>query len=134
MQFFDLNNYMVDMIYELVPGVRRQRNWSIKFPLSNLSETERKRLLVDGHFYISTGTYYCWNAGCAAYDKGMSGLQFLSALTNRPQYDIKAELIKRANTFNNHKPILQEEIVKPIKNILEDKQEENIYKINLENR
>ena len=39
--------------------------------------------------------------GCAANGKGLSGLQFLSLLTNRPQHEIKAELIKRAGTFSS---------------------------------
>jgi len=47
------------------------------------------------------GTYYCWNAGCPGHDKGLSGLQFLSLLTKRPQHEIKKELIQRAGTFNS---------------------------------
>lgn len=31
MQFLDLNTYIIDMIYELVPGVHRQGNNQLNF-------------------------------------------------------------------------------------------------------
>jgi hypothetical protein len=37
--------------------------------------------------------------GCPANGKGFSGLQFLSALTKKSQYELKTELIKRAGNF-----------------------------------
>jgi DNA primase len=46
------------------------------------------------------GTYYCWNAGCPANGKGLSGLQFLSLLTKRSYSEIKRELLQRAGTFS----------------------------------
>lgn len=100
MQFFDLTSYMADMIYELVPGVRRQSGNQLNFRCP-LCGDGKKKTSKRGHFYLNEGTYYCWNAGCAGYGKGLSGLQFLSLLTKRPQYEIKAELIKRAGTFQN---------------------------------
>lgn len=100
MQFFDLTPYMADMIYELIPGVRKQNGNQLNFRCP-LCGDGKKKTSKRGHFYLNEGTYYCWNAGCPAYEKGFSGLQFLSLLTKRPQYEIKAELIKRAGTFQN---------------------------------
>jgi DNA primase len=98
MQFFDLNSYMADMVYELVPGVRRQGHNQLNFRCPICGDG-KKKTSRRGHFYMNEGSYYCWNAGCPAYEHGMSGLQFLSALTGKTHAELKKELIKRANTF-----------------------------------
>lgn len=100
MSFLDLNSYMADMIYELVPGVRRQGNNQLNFRCPICGDGKKKQSRR-GHFYLNEGTYYCWNAGCPANGKGMSGLQFLSALTKKTHAELKSELIKRAGAFQN---------------------------------
>lgn len=50
--------------------------------------------------------------GCPANGKGFSGLQFLSALTKKSQYELKSELIKRAGNFQSI--INKKEIEKPV--------------------
>lgn len=100
MQFLDITSYMADMIYQLVPGVRRQENNQLNFRCPICGDG-KKKTSRRGHFYLNDGTYYCWNAGCPAHEHGMTGLQFLSALTKKPQYQIKAELIKLAGDFHN---------------------------------
>ena len=93
----------------------------------------KKKTSRRGHYYLSTGTYYCWNAGCIAYDKGLSGLQLLSKLTKRSQHELKAELIKRAGTFNS--AVLNEDKYKPKKSIndlFKKEDKTNIYKEQLE--
>ena len=100
MRFFDLTGYMADMVYELVPGVRRQGHNQLNFRCPICGDG-KKKTSRRGHFYLAEGTYYCWNAGCPAYEHGMSGLQFLSAVTGKTYTELKSELIKRAGTFNN---------------------------------
>lgn len=100
MQFFDLNSYIVDMIYELVPGVRRQSSNQLNFRCPICGDGKKKQSRR-GHFYLNECTYYCWNAGCPANGKGFSGLQFLSALTKKSQSAIKSELIKRAGSLHS---------------------------------
>lgn len=98
MDFFDLNVYMLDMVYELVPNIHRQGNQlNFRCPLCG---DGKKRTSKRGHWYINTGTYYCWNAGCIAHEKGLTGLQFLSILTHKTQYELKTELIQKAGSFN----------------------------------
>lgn len=133
MQFFDLTQYIVDMIYELVPNIRRQNGNQLNFRCP-LCGDGKKKTSKRGHFYLKDGTYYCWNAGCSAYGKGLSGLQFLSLLTKRPQYEIKAELIKRAGTFSNLLKNKAEE--QNINNLFNDlntrkKEKENLIKTQL---
>lgn len=80
-EIFDLNNYMIDMLYQLIPNIKRQNNQlNFRCPLCGDSKKKSKRR---GHWYINQGTYYCWNAGCIANGKGLSGLQFLSKLTRK---------------------------------------------------
>lgn len=99
MQFFDLTPYMVDMIYELIPNIKRQGNQlNFRCPICGDGKKKTSRR---GHFYLNEGTYYCWNGGCPAHDKGFSGLQFLSLITHKPQHELKTELIKRAGSFSN---------------------------------
>lgn len=99
MQFFDLNTYMIDMVYELIPNIHRQGNQlNFRCPICG---DGKKRTSRRGHWYINEGTYYCWNAGCPANGKGLSGLQFLSLLTHKSQYELKTELIQKAGTFQN---------------------------------
>ena len=100
MQFLDITSYMADMIYQLVPGVRRQGTNQLNFRCPICGDG-KKKTSRRGHFYLNDGTYYCWNAGCPAHDHGMTGLQFLSALTKKSQYEIKIELIKMAGSFQS---------------------------------
>ena len=116
MQFFDLNSYMADMVYELVPGVRRQGHNQLNFRCPICGDG-KKKTSRRGHFYLNEGTYYCWNAGCPANEKGMSGLQFLSAITKKSQAELKKELIQRAGTFQN---IIKEEVQQESKQNIND--------------
>lgn len=95
---FDLTPYMVDMIYELIPGVRRRGDkLNFRCPICG---DGKKKTSHRGYFYLKQGTYWCWNGGCPANEKGFSGLQFLSILTHKSISEIKTQLIKRAGTFN----------------------------------
>lgn len=96
---FDLNNEMLEMIYELVPNIHRHGNQlNFHCPLCGDGKKKSSRR---GYWYINTGSYYCFNGGCVANEKGLNGLQFLSLLTKKPINEIKTELIKRANKFKN---------------------------------
>lgn len=96
---FDLTAYMADMIYELIPGVRRVGNkLNFRCPICGDGKKKTSRR---GYFYLQQGTYWCWNGGCSANDKGYSGLQFLSLITKKTIAQVKADLIKRAGTFEN---------------------------------
>jgi hypothetical protein len=61
MQLFDLTNYIVDMIYELVPDIRRQGHNQLNFRCPICGDGKKKQSRR-GHFYLNEGTYYCWNA------------------------------------------------------------------------
>ena len=94
----DLNSYMAEMVYELVPGVRRHGDrLNYHCPICG---DGKKRTSHRGWFYIQTGTVFCWNAGCPC-NSGMSGYKFLSLLTGQSISMIKSELIKRAGSFTN---------------------------------
>lgn len=94
----DLNSYMVDMVYELVPGVKR-RGDKLNYHCPICGDG-KKRSSHRGWFYINTGSVFCWNAGCPC-NNGMSGYKFLSLLTGKSITEIKSELIKRAGTFTS---------------------------------
>lgn len=84
-------------------GVRRQGHNQLNFRCPICGDG-KKKTSKRGHFYLNEGTYYCWNAGCPANEKGMSGLQFLSAITKKSQAELKKELIQRAGAFQEVKP------------------------------
>lgn len=96
---FDLNSYMVEMVYELVPGVKRNGD-KLNFKCPICGDSHKRRALKRGWFYIKTGSVFCWNAGCPC-NNGMSGLQFLSVVSGKSIYEIKSELIKRAGSFTS---------------------------------
>ena len=100
MSFFDLNAYMADMVYEYIPGVKRVGSNKLNFRCP-LCGDGKKKTSHRGWFYIDTGTYFCWNAGCVASDSGMQGLKFLSLISGKPIPEIKSELIKKAGSFSN---------------------------------
>lgn len=93
----DLNQYMVDMVYELVPGVKRNGD-KLNFKCPICGDSHKRKSLKRGWFYIKTGSVFCWNAGCPC-NSGMSGLQFLALVSGKSIYEVKTELIKRAGSF-----------------------------------
>lgn len=115
---FDLTAYMADMIYELIPGVRKQRDkLNFRCPICG---DGKKKTSKRGYFYLKQGTYWCWNGGCPANEKGFSGLQFLSIITKKPISQIKTQLIKRAGTFENALSGIQVDDEKNINNLFND--------------
>lgn len=100
MSFFDLNTYMADMVYEYIPGVKRVGSNKLNFRCP-LCGDGKKKTSHRGWFYIDTGSYFCWNAGCIAADSGIQGLKFLSLISGKPISEIKSELIKKAGSFSN---------------------------------
>lgn len=129
----DLNSYMTDMVYELVPNVKKHGNELImKCPICG--DSSKKKTLKRGHWYINEGMYYCFNGGCAAGDgHGMSGIKFLSLLAHKTIIEIKAELIERATKYSNiNNKITNINIAKvknfntnSIDNLFDDKTEKN---------
>lgn len=95
----DLTPYMVDMVYELVPGVRRNGD-KLNFKCPICGDSHKRKSLKRGWFYIKTGSAFCWNAGCPC-NNGMSGIQFLSVVSGKSINEIKSELIKRAGSFSS---------------------------------
>ena len=96
---FDLNSEMLQMVYELVPNIHRQGDHlNFHCPLCGDGKKKSSRR---GYWYINTGSYYCFNGGCVANEKGLNGIQFLSLLTGKSASEIKTELIKRAGRFKN---------------------------------
>lgn len=104
------------MVYELVPGIHRVNN-QLNFRCPICGDSSKKRNKRRGHFYLNECSYFCWNAGCLANGKGLSGLQFLSAITNKTQRELKSELIKRANNFTD---ILYKQKTSNINDLFED--------------
>ena len=106
-------------------GVRRQGHNQLNFRCPICGDGKKKQS-KRGHFYLNEGTYYCWNAGCPANGKGMSGLQFLSALTKKTHAELKSELIKRAGSFQ--KVISEQETKSVIKNTITESSEiDNLF-------
>lgn len=96
---FDLNSEMLQMVYELVPNIHRHGNQlNFHCPLCGDGKKKSSRR---GYWYINTGSYYCFNGGCIANEKGLNGIQFLSLLTGKSASEIKTDLIKRAGRFKN---------------------------------
>ena len=78
MNIFDIKEYMPEMVYEYVPNVKRIGNkLNFRCPICG---DGKKLSSKRGWFYIDTGSYFCWNAGCPG-NAGMSGLMFLSAVS-----------------------------------------------------
>lgn len=88
MQLFDLTNYIVDMIYELVPDIRRQGHNQLNFRCPICGDGKKKQSRR-GHFYLNEGTYYCWNAGCPANGKGMSRFTIFISINQEIIYRIE---------------------------------------------
>ena len=122
----DLNSYMVDMVYELVPGVKR-RGDKLNYHCPICGDG-KKRSSHRGWFYIKTGSVFCWNAGCPC-NNGMSGYKFLSLLTGKSISEIKSELIKRAGSFTNVASSVIEE-----KNIFDDLLKKKISKLSIKEK
>lgn len=100
MSMVELNNYMVEMVYEYIPHIKRVGSNKLNFKCP-LCGDGKKSTSHRGWFYIDTGTYYCWNAGCIASDHGMSGIQFLSLISGKSPREIKIELFKNSGFFQN---------------------------------
>ena len=94
----DLKDYMVELVYEYVPGVRRVGSNKLNFRCPICGDGH-KTTSHRGWFYTDTGSYFCWNAGCPANESGMQGLKFLSVVSGKTITEIKNELIARAGTF-----------------------------------
>ncbi len=95
----DIKDYMPEMVFEYVSGVRRVGSNKLNFRCPICGDGH-KSTSHRGWFYIDDGTYYCWNAGCPANEHGMSGVNFLAAVSGKTPAEIKSELIKRANQFS----------------------------------
>ena len=94
---FDLKDYMPELVYEYVPGVKQIGDkLNFRCPICG---DGRKSTSHRGWFYISTGSYFCWNAGCPG-NSGMSGLMFLSQVSGKSIAEVKSELFRRSNMFN----------------------------------
>jgi hypothetical protein len=106
MDIFDIKDYMPEMVYEYVPHVKRVGNkLNFRCPICGDGKKLRSKR---GWFYIDTGSYFCWNAGCPA-NSGMSGLMFLSAVSGKSIQDVKAELFEKSNMFSSIKSHEHEE-------------------------
>lgn len=105
--FIDLKDYMTELVYEYVPGVKRVGSNKLNFRCPICGDGH-KSTSHRGWFYIDTGSYFCWNAGCPANETGMSGLKFLSVVSGKTVSEVKEELLSKANAFqkrgNSYQP------------------------------
>ena len=97
-ELFDLTSYIPDIIFEVVPNVKRNGN-QLQFacPICGDSKTKRKKR---GTYYVREGSYYCWNGGCPANERGYSGIQFLCKLLGKTQKEVKQILFERSRVFD----------------------------------
>lgn len=114
--FLDLKDYMAELVYEYVPGVRRVGSNKLNFRCPICGDG-RKSTSHRGWFYTDTGSYFCWNAGCPANDSGMSGLKFLSVVSGKTIHEVKEELISKASLFQRRPHSRQ---VEPIASLFGD--------------
>lgn len=100
MNFLDLNSYMTDFIFDYISNVKYvgQNKLNFRCPLCG---DGKKSTSHRGWFYIDTGSYFCWNAGCIANESGLSGLKFLSLISGKSITEVRQELINRARRFNS---------------------------------
>lgn len=99
MNLLDLKPYMGELVYDYVPGVKRHSGNKLNFRCPICGDG-KKKTSHRGWFYLDTGSYFCWNAGCLA-ERGMSGLKFLSLISGKSITEIRSELIKRAGSFSS---------------------------------
>ena len=99
MNILDLKPYMGEMVYEYVPGVKRHNGNKLNFRCPICGDG-KKKTSHRGWFYLDSGSYLCWNAGCPA-EGGMSGLKFLSLVSGKSISEIRSELIKKAGSFSS---------------------------------
>ena len=97
-RLIDFKDYMADLVYEYVSGVRRVGSNRLNFRCPICGDG-KKSTSHRGWFYLDSGSYFCWNAGCPANEHGMSGIKFLSLVSGKDIADIKAELIAKAGEF-----------------------------------
>lgn len=104
MNFLDLNSYMTDFIFDYISNVKYvgQNKLNFRCPLCG---DGKKSTSHRGWFYIDTGSYFCWNAGCIANESGLSGLKFLSLISGKSITEVRRDLISRASKFNS--PIIK---------------------------
>jgi len=86
-------------VYEYVSGVRRVGANRLNFRCPICGDG-KKSTSHRGWFYIDSGSYFCWNAGCPANESGMSGLRFLSVVSGKTISEVKSELLSRAQKFD----------------------------------
>jgi len=72
----------------LPPGWRRIGN-KLHGRCPICGDSHKSKTKARGWFYLSTGSYYCFNCGCA-----MSGIKFLEAVAGYDYAEIKKEYIK----------------------------------------
>jgi len=116
--FIDFKDYMAELVYEYVPGVKRVGHNKLNFRCPICGDG-RKSTSHRGWFYIDTGSYFCWNAGCPANESGMSGLKFLAAVSGKSIPEVKEELISRANAFSKRGSLYE---VKPLSSVFNDEE------------
>ena len=109
---------MADMVFDYVHGAKRVGRNKINFRCPICGDGKKSKS-HRGWFYIDSGSYFCWNAGCRANEHAMSGINFLMEVSGLSYAEIKSELIKRAGTFTN---AIKEE--KRVKDLFEDEIEE----------
>jgi len=99
MNILDLKPYMGEMVYEYIPNVKRHSGNKLNFRCPICGDG-KKRTSHRGWFYLDSGSYMCWNAGCPA-ENGMSGLKFLSIISGKSITEVRSELIKKAGSFSS---------------------------------
>jgi len=98
----ELVEYVVQKIYELIPGSKHKTSVGINFacPICGDSKTSKKK--KRGWFFTSSGMYHCYNGGCEVH---LSALKFLSALEHKDIKEVKKDVLifykNNVGVFNN---------------------------------
>lgn len=116
---FELQTYIPDIIFETIPNIKRNGN-QLQFSCPICGDS-KKKTKKRGTYYLRENSYYCWNAGCPANEKGFSGLQFLSVLLNKPQREVKQMLFERARIFDVRTKNVEENQSDPIADLFNEK-------------
>jgi len=88
--------FCLNKLLENVSGVRQSSDRiNLRCPICG--DSRKSKSTKRGWYYINSNSYYCWNSGCPASDKGMSGMQFISALTGEAYNDLRVEYLHWCN-------------------------------------
>lgn len=96
----DYVEFVKEKLTFLIPNIKQLSNrWNFRCPLCGDSvKNKRKRR---GNYILKYNYYRCYNAGCEANEKAITGLKFVSMLSGDSYDNVKKDFFKYYREHNN---------------------------------